>query len=87
MQSVQSAVRSILDAGPVSVRLLVPEKDFSDRQSIRFSGFKTVYPPSIPFIGKGSKESIYSAASSEPYGGGPAEMSWKSRWIEISEKP
>lgn len=86
LHSIETAVRSIRIPGPQSIRILEPEEDFSDRQIIRYSGFKTVSYPPIPYIGKDGKDRFFSEACAEPYGGGTADMTWKSRWIERSKK-
>jgi hypothetical protein len=79
-------LRSILGTGEEAIRMLVPEKDFADRQNIRFSGFRPVPDLPIPFLDRGEKEKVSDEAQAEPYGGGSAEMTWKSRLIERKKK-
>jgi len=86
-QVINSAVQSILGVGPEPIRMLEPEEDFPRRQTIRYTGFKTVSPTSIPYLGTGGRKRFFSEAFSEPYGGGMAEMTWKSRLIDKTRKP
>jgi hypothetical protein len=68
------------DKGPI--RMLVPEKDFQDRQRVRFTGFQAIPDLPIPLPGKPERRKVFSDAEAEPYGGGSAEMTWKSRLAE-----
>jgi hypothetical protein len=68
------------DKGPI--RMLVPEKDFQDRQRVRFTGFQAIPDLPIPLLGKPERRKVFSDAEAEPYGGGSAEMTWKSRLAE-----
>ncbi len=86
-QIINSALQSILGAGPEPIRMLEPEEDFPRRQKIQYAGFKTVTSPSLPYIGIGGRKRYFSEAFSEPYGGGMAEMTWKSRLIDKPRKP
>ncbi len=75
-------LRSILGSGKEPIRMLVPEKDFAERQIVRFVGVRPVPELPIPFFDLDEKERISDEAQAEPYGGGSAEMTWKSRLIE-----
>jgi hypothetical protein len=94
LKSATKAVISLLDAalrgivgtdkGPI--RLLEPEKDFTDRQIVRFEGIHTVPDLPIPFLGEHGKRRILEEATAQPYGGGSAEMTWRSRLTERGAK-
>jgi hypothetical protein len=75
----ETALRTIVatDKGPI--RMLEPEKDFTDRQVVRFEGIRPVPDLPIPFLGEQGKERIREEAMGQPYGGGSAEMTWRSR--------
>lgn len=81
---IDPAIRSILGAGGAPIRMLEPEDDFTSRQKVRFTGFKSVSPLPIPYLNMSGKNRFPSDSFAEPYGGGTALMSWKSR---ITEKP
>jgi len=81
---IDPAIRSILGAEGAPIRMLEPEDDFTSRQKVRFTGFKTVSPLPIPYLAMSDKHRFPSDSFAEPYGGGTALMSWKSR---ITEKP
>lgn len=81
---IDSAVRSILGVGGAPIRMLEPEDDFPRRQKVRFSGYKSVAPLPIPYLGLSGNHRFITDSFAEPYGGGTAEMSWKSR---LTEKP
>jgi hypothetical protein len=84
---INSALQSIIGTNPDPIRMLEPEEDFTQRQNIRYAGFKTVNSPSIPYLGISSSRSFFAEAFSEPYGGGMALMTWKSRLTEKTPKP
>jgi hypothetical protein len=75
----ETALRAIVatDKGPI--RMLEPEKDFTDRQVVRFEGVRTVPDLPIPFLGEQGERRILEDATAQPYGGGSAEMTWRSR--------
>jgi len=82
---IDAAVRSILsgtDGTPI--RMLEPEDDFPLRQKVRYAGFRAVSPLPIPYLGRQERSRFPTEAIAEPYGGGTAEMTWKSR---LTEKP
>jgi len=84
---IDAAVRSILsgiDGTPI--RMLEPEDDFSLRQKVRYAGYKAVSPLSIPYLGRQEHSRFPTESFAEPYGGGTAEMTWKSRLTEKPEK-
>ncbi len=85
--TINSAIQSVIGAGTTPIRMLEPEGDFPNRQNIRFAGFKSVSSPPIPYLGLPGRTQFYAEAFSEPYGGGMAEMTWKSRLIERPRKP
>jgi len=76
----------ILQDGGEPIRMLVPEKDFAERQFVRFTGSRGVPEIPIPWLGRRGKETVFAEALAEPYGGGTAEMTWKSRLAERSAK-
>jgi len=86
------AVVSLLNAalggldrsGKGPVRMLVPEKDFRERQRILYAGSQTVPDLPIPFLPESAGQHVSTEAQAEPYGGGSVEMTWKSRLTERS---
>jgi len=90
LKSAAAAVISLLDAaigaivgtdkGPI--RMLEPEVDFPDRQFVRFEGIHTVPDLPIPFLDEKGKRRVIEEATAQPYGGGSAEMTWRSRLTE-----
>lgn len=83
---IDSALRSHLgsDMGPVV--MLIPEDHLPDRQKVRFAGFRTVSPIPVPFVPEASPPRFFFETSAEPYGGGAAEMTWRSRFTEWKRK-
>ncbi len=81
-----AALRGIIGGAKGPIRMLEPEKDFPDRQFVRFEGWHTVSDLPIPFLGEQGKRRVFESASARPYGGGPAEMTWKSRLIDRGKK-
>lgn len=81
-----TALRGIVgtDRGPI--RMLEPEKDFPDRQFVRFQGIRTVPDLPIPFLDERGKRRVLEEATAQPYGGGSAEMTWRSRLTERGKK-
>jgi len=73
------ALRGIVGTGKGPIRMLEPEKDFTDRQFVRFEGVHTVPGLPIPFLGERRKRRVLEEATAQPYGGGSAEMTWRSR--------
>lgn len=80
------ALDALLGGGKGPIRMLVPEKDFSQRQFVRFTGSQTVPHLPIPLLGKPKKDRVFAASEAEPYGGGSAAMTWKSRLTERRAK-
>lgn len=66
-----------LDASPI--RMLEPEDDFPRRQNVRFAGYREGSSLPIPYLEVRGKHRMFSESFAEPYGGGRADMSWKSR--------
>jgi hypothetical protein len=66
--------------------MLEPETDFPDRQIVRFEGIHTVPDLPIPFLDEQGKRRISEEATAQPYGGGTAEMTWRSRLTERGSK-
>jgi len=66
--------------------MLEPETDFTDRQVVRFEGFHTVPDLPIPFLGEQGKRRVREEAKAQPYGGGSADMTWRSRLTEREAK-
>jgi hypothetical protein len=84
---INSAVGSILagiDGTPIL--MLEPEDDFPLRQKVRYAGYRAVSPLPIPYLGRQERSRFPTEAFAEPYGGGTAEMTWKSRLTEKPEK-
>ncbi|MFA6146921.1 MAG: hypothetical protein WC899_01770 [bacterium] len=94
LKSAAKAVIALLDAvlrgivgtakGPI--RMLEPEKDFAERQFVRFNGIHTVPGLPIPFLAEKGMRRVIEEATAQPYGGGSAEMTWKSRLTERRKK-
>jgi hypothetical protein len=70
------------------IRMLVPEEDLPRRQRVRFAGGKTPssLPISYPAPGR-SALPLADSATAEVYGGGAAEMGWRSRLVPEGENP
>jgi len=83
---IDSAVRSILGEGGAPIRMLEPEEDFSRRQKVRFTGYKSISTLPIPYLNLNSTHRFPMESFAEPYGGGVTEMNWKSRMTEKPEK-
>lgn len=81
-----SALRPLLGSAGPPIRMLEPEEDFSRRQKVRFSGTKTSAPLPIPYIHREVGQRFLMESFAEPYGGGIAEMTWKSRLTDRPEK-
>jgi hypothetical protein len=81
---IDTALRSILGMGGAPIRMLEPEEDFSRRQKVRFTGYKSFSPLPIPYLNPSVTHRFPMESYAEPYGGGVAEMNWKSR---MTEKP
>jgi len=81
-----TALRGIVGTNRGPIRMLEPEPDFPDRQFVRFDGIYTVPDLPIPFLGETGKRRVFEKATAEPYGGGPAEMTWRSRLAEREKR-
>jgi hypothetical protein len=81
-----AALRGIVATSKGPIRMLEPEKDFPDRQFVRFEGVHTVPDLPIPFLDEQGKRRVFEEATAQPYGGGPAEMTWRSRLAERGKK-
>jgi hypothetical protein len=81
-----TALRGIVGTNKGPIRMLEPEKDFPDRQFVRFEGIHTVPDLPIPFLDEQGKRRVFAEATAQPYGGGSAEMTWKSRLTERGKK-
>ena len=94
LKNAAAAVISLLDAaigaivgtdkGPI--RMLEPEADFPERQFVRFEGIHTVPDLPVPFLDEQRKRRVFEEATAQPYGGGSAVMTWKSRLTERGRK-
>jgi len=73
------ALRGIVGTGKGPIRMLEPESDFSDRQFVRFEGVYTVPDLPIRLLDEQGKRRVFEEATAQPYGGGSAEMTWRSR--------
>ena len=81
-----AALQGIVGTGKGPIRMLEPEKDFPDRQYVRFEGIHSVSGLPIPFLNEQGKRRVFEQATAQPYGGGTAEMTWKSRLTERGKK-
>jgi hypothetical protein len=81
-----TALRGIVGTSKGPIRMLEPEKDFPDRQFVRFEGIHTVPDLPIPFLDEQGKRRVFEEATAQPYGGGSAEMTWRSRLTERGKK-
>lgn len=77
-----TVLRGIIGTSRGPIRMLEPESDLPTRQFVRFEGFRPVSGLAIPFLGEGENPRIFAEATALPYGGGAAEMRWKSRLTE-----
>jgi hypothetical protein len=77
-----TALRGIVGTNKGPIRMLEPEKDFPDRQFVRFEGMHTVPDLPVPFLDERGKRRVFEGATAQPYGGATAEMTWKSRLTE-----
>jgi hypothetical protein len=81
-----TALRGFVGSSKGPIRMLEPESDFPDRQFVRFEGVHTVPDLPIPFLGEQGKRRVFEEATAQPYGGGTAEMTWRSRLAERGKK-
>jgi hypothetical protein len=81
------AVGPVLGAEGGPIRMLEPEEDFPQRQNVRFVGKKTAPPLPIPYLALNENHRFVMESFAEPYGGGTALMTWKSRLTEKPETP
>jgi hypothetical protein len=81
-----TALRGIVGTNKGPIRMLEPEIDFPDRQFVRFEGIYTVPDLPIPFLDEQGKRRVLEGATAQPYGGGTAEMTWRSRLTERRKK-
>ena len=81
-----TALRGIVGTGKGPLRMLEPETDFADRQFVRFEGLHAVPSLPIPFLEDAGKRRVRDTATAQPYGGGSAEMTWRSRLTERGRK-
>lgn len=79
---IDQSLRTAIGTEPLSLTMLVPEDHFPARQKIRFTGFRDISSIPVPFYPPVSGNRFPIEASAEPYGGGVADMSWKSRLTE-----
>lgn len=83
---IDAAVLSLLGAGGAPIRMLEPEEDFPRRQNVRYAGYKSFPPLPVPYIKRNESYRFLTESFAEPYGGGSADMTWRSRLIERPEK-
>ncbi|MGZ8441356.1 MAG: hypothetical protein ACXWXD_11355 [Candidatus Deferrimicrobiaceae bacterium] len=81
-----AALRGIVGANRGPIRMLEPEVDFPDRQYVRFTGTATVPALPLPILGEKGRRRVIAEAAAEPYGGGAAEMTWRSRLTEREKR-
>lgn len=82
LSALDAALGTIAGSDPGPIRMLTPEKDLPERQRVRFTGFQVVRPLPIPFPGESGKRKVFAESEAEPFGGGSAEMTWRSRLLE-----
>ena len=81
-----SAINFLLTGNREPIYMLIPEKDFNDRQFVKFVGGREHRPLPIPFLGNNETERLFDEAQAEPYGGDALSMTWKSRLTKREEK-
>jgi hypothetical protein len=81
-----TSLRGIGGTSKGPIRMLEPEIDFPERQFVRFEGIHTIPDLPIPFLDERRKRRVFEEATAQPYGGGTAEMTWRSRLIERAKK-
>ena len=81
-----NVVNLILGGNNKPIRKLIPAKDFSKLQFVRFVGSTEVQPLPIPFLENNETQRIFEQAQAEPYGGDAESMTWKSRLTKWEEK-
>lgn len=74
-----TAVGKVLGAEGGPIRMLEPEEDFPLRQKVRFVGEKTAPSLPVPYLARIGNHRFVMESFAEPYGGGTALMTWKSR--------
>lgn len=79
---IDQSLRTAIGTDPVSLTMLLPEDHLPERQKIRFAGYREISSIPVPFHPPSSRNRFPIEASAEPYGGGVADMSWKSRFTE-----
>ena len=84
--TLNSALNFILAGNREPIYMLIPEKDFNDRQFVQFIGGREHRPLPIPFLGNNETERLLDSAQAEPYGGDALSMTWKSRLTKREEK-
>jgi len=84
--TLNSTINLILGGNNKPIRKLIPEKDFSKRQFVRFVGSRKIQPLPIPFLRNNETERIFDQAQAEPYDGDAESMTWKSRLTKWEEK-
>jgi hypothetical protein len=82
----ETALREIVGTAKGPIRMLEPENDFPDRQFVRFEGIHAVPDLPIPFLDERGKQRVFDEATAQPYGGGSAEMTWRSRLTDRGKK-
>jgi hypothetical protein len=81
-----TALRGLVGTDKGPIRMLEPEKDFPERQFVRFEGIHTVPDLPIPFLDEQGKRRVFEEATAQPYGGGSAQMTWRSRLTDRGKK-
>ena len=83
---IDQVFQSAIGTEPGSPTMLVPEDHLPSRQKVRFAGIREISSIPVPFFPPASRSRFPIEATAEPYGGGIAEMSWKSRFTEWEEE-
>lgn len=85
--ALDAAVSSILADAKGPVRMLVPEEDLPRRQFVRFAGGRPAEGLPAPMADWIGKVRFASESIAQPYGGGAAVMTWRSRLTEERPRP
>jgi hypothetical protein len=81
-----AALRGIAGTSKGPIRMLEPERDFPDRQFVRFEGIYKVPDLPIPFLIDQGNPRVVAEATAQPYGGGAAMMTWRSRLTDRGKR-
>lgn len=80
--AIEGALKQIGVPMDASLRMLVPEEDLPKRQRVSFEGWRSSAPLPIPDRMWSRAKTLRCGSAAEVYGGGPVEMTWRSRLVE-----